>query len=89
MRYQLCNTSSFLLREIEFHVRSMPIIFIDILVTFGIWQAVHQREFLVCYEFYVLNQARYFQETMETVIVSQKTRNQLPNSPSYDYNTHL
>jgi hypothetical protein len=67
----------------------MPKIFMLNNLTFGIWQAVHQREFLVCYEFYVLNQARYFQETMETVIVSQKTRNQLPNSPSYDYNTHL
>jgi hypothetical protein len=45
--------------------------------------------FLVCYEFYVPNQAHYFLGIKGIAIGSQKRHNRLPNSPFCDYSNRL
>jgi hypothetical protein len=52
-------------------------------LTFEICQEDLAKVYLVCYEFYVLDQVRYFLETRGKEIEFRRTRNQLPNSPSY------
>jgi hypothetical protein len=87
---KLCDTCPLLLREVELHVRSMPMRgqHVKLVLTFETCQATLGWVSLVCYEFYVLDQARYFQGTEGRVRGSQRRHSQRPSSPFCDYSSH-